>query len=188
MRRTNQRANLEAPIVYAVIEWLDASGWPLVFPEVSVPRGLIRGRVDVAAVSKNFRNSVAVEVKAVYRPDDAEYQLFDGQRAAEMVYLAAPSDVLAKTDVPTGVGILESRSAGGRATLVRLRRAVPKVPDRNSRKEFLHALMRSARRRGRLDTTWTEGRVCPACLSGSCPFWESPLDFDSDGDDPALEP
>jgi hypothetical protein len=89
--REERRTNRELPIVYSVFEWLDASGWPLVFPEVSVPRGLIRGRVDVAAASKGFRKSVAVEVKAVYRPGDPEGQLFDAGRAAEYVYLAAPS-------------------------------------------------------------------------------------------------
>jgi len=176
--REDRRANRELPIVYSVIEWLDASGWPLVFPEVSVPRGLIRGRVDVAAASKGFRKSVAVEVKAVYRPGDPEDQLFDARRAAEYVYLAAPPEVLGKTNVPASVGLLGAYPEGIRARLVVVREAKRGRPEPACRREFLHALIRSTMRRGRLDSSWIEGKVCPACSSGRCPFWAVPMDAD----------
>jgi hypothetical protein len=176
--RDERRTNRELPIVYSVIEWLDASGWPLVFPEVSVPRGLIRGRVDVAAASKGFRKSVAVEVKAIYRPGDPEGQLFDAGRAAEYVYLAAPPEVLGKTNVPASVGLLEAYPEGIRARLVVAREAKRGRPEPACRREFLHALIRSAMRRGRLDSTWIQGKLCPACSSGRCPFWAAPMGAD----------
>lgn len=179
-RRVGLRATPERPITWAVIEWLQARGWPLVFPEVQIPRGLIRGRVDVAAASTGFRTSVAVEVKAAYRPGDAEGQLFDARRVAERVYIAAPPEVIQRMEVPTVVGILEARPGVPRPTLELARDAALEVPESTPRKEYLHALMRSAMRTGRFDSSWAEDNVCPACLSGRCPFWTRPLSGDEE--------
>jgi hypothetical protein len=176
----------ERPIVYAVIEWLDAAGWPLVFPEVTLPRGLIRGRVDVAAASRGFRDSVAVEVKAVHREGDAESQLFDAQRAAERVYFAGPAAVIGQTHIPSSVGILEAQTNGTRATLSLTREARRGKPTREVRSAFLHALMRSAAKRGRFDSSWTVGRVCAACASARCPFWLRPTDLDGEDSPPEM--
>ncbi|MCI4336294.1 MAG: hypothetical protein L3K17_03740 [Thermoplasmata archaeon] len=166
----------ERPITHAVIEWLDSTGWPLIFPEVSIPRGLIRGRVDVAAASKGFRDSVAIEVKAVHRDGDAEDQLFDAGRAAERVYLAAPPEVALMSNMPASFGILEARTDGAKIRLVVARPARRGKPINAIRREFLHALMRSAAQRGRFDPRWTVRKVCPACLSDRCPFWSRPVD------------
>ena len=168
-----KRINRELPITYAVIEWLDQDGWPLIFPEVTLPRGLVRGRVDVAAVSKQFKRTVAVEVKALYHQDDTENQIFDAQRAAELVFLAAPQNVLKRVEVPSRIGILEADVGSAPVRLTLVRRAIPGSPEFGCRKEFLHALMRSALRRGRIDPTWIRGS-CPACLSAGCPLWYAP--------------
>jgi hypothetical protein len=172
-RSTTPRFDRERPISWAVIEWLEARGWPIIFTEVQIPRGLVRGRVDVAAASRGFRTSVVVEVKAVYRPGDPEGQLFDAGRVAEHVYVAAPPEVLGSLEAPAGAGILEARTDGSRTHLVLTSEAARGSPEPTPRKEFLHALMRSALRTGRFDSSWVEDTVCPACMSGHCPLWVS---------------
>ncbi len=83
--------------MYAVMTWLELEKWPLIFPEVAIPRGLLRGRVDVAAASKGFRHSAAVEVKAIYVQDSPEDQLSKvleariGRERAPVVNLQGPS-------------------------------------------------------------------------------------------------
>jgi hypothetical protein len=166
--------------------WLESQKWPLIFYEVTIPRGLIRGRVDVAAASKGFRQSVAVEVKAAYVPEDPEGQLFDAQRAAEYVYIAAPPDVLNLIDIPASVGTLEAQSEGNRTTVIARKLAKRGTPQREARKDYLHSLIRAASRRGTLDPAWIAKSVCPACMSDHCPFWFVPadvesVDLDSDG-------
>jgi hypothetical protein len=170
--------------MYAVMGWLEREEWPQIFFEVSIPRGLIRGRVDVAAASKGFRTSVAIEVKAAYVPDDPEGQLFDARRAAELVYLAAPRSVISQTEIPAGVGILEATLDVAPVGLTVVRAAKRGRPNFQTRKEFLHALMRSASRRGRFDSSWTVGKVCPACSSGRCPFWNAPRGDGLEVDEP----
>ncbi len=177
----------ERPITWAVIEWLEARGWLLVFTEVQLPRGLVSGRVDVAAASRGFRTSTAVEVKAVYRSGDPEGQLFDAARVAEHVYLAAPPDVIRRVNIPAGVGVLEAHADALRPRLVLAREALRRSPERTPRKEFLHALMRSAIRTGRFESSWVAEKVCPACMSGRCPLWQkSPTDEQIGEDSSAL--
>ncbi len=102
------RRSRELSISYAVFEGLSSRDWPLVFLEVMVPGGLSGGRVDVAAASKGFHVSAAVEVKSSDRAGSAEDQLFDGRRAAEYVYFAAPREGVHRTEIPKGIGILEA--------------------------------------------------------------------------------
>lgn len=173
-----RRVDRERPITWAVLEWLQGRGWPLIFTEIQIPRGFVRGRVDVAAASRGFRTSVVVEVKAVYVSGDPEGQVFDAVRAAEHVYLAAPREVVDAMEIPAGVGILVARTDGARATLDLVREAVRGRPEPGPRKDFLHALMRSAARRGSFDPQWAEGNVCPACSSDRCPVWCRPIEFD----------
>jgi hypothetical protein len=169
-RRSRSR---ELPIMYAVMTWLESDKWPIIFPEVTIPRGLIRGRVDVAAASKAFRQSAAVEVKAVYVQDNPEGQLFDARRAAEYVYFAAPAPVLSRTDIPATVGVLEASTDSIPVRLTVVKPARRGRPDSDTRRAFLHALMRAALQRGRFDSSWTVGKSCPACSRSFCEVWNS---------------
>jgi hypothetical protein len=164
--------------MYAVITWLESQQWPFITWEVTIPRGLIRGRVDVAAASKGFRQSVAVEVKAAYVPENPEGQLFDAQRAAEYVYIAAPPDVLCMIEIPASVGILEARSDGSRTIVIAKRPAKRGKPQREARKDYLHSLIRAAARRSTLESALVAKSVCPACMSNHCPFWRVPVDIE----------
>lgn len=128
----------------------------------------------MAAASRGFRISVAVEVKAAYRPGDGEGQLFDAQRVAEHVYIAAPREVIEQMEVPESVGVIEARPGTPRPTLELVRDAVRGSPEPTPRKEFLHALMRSAMRTGRFAPSWVRKDVCPACASGRCSLWIRP--------------
>jgi hypothetical protein len=184
-RRTFSQVSREQPITWAVIEWLQTEGWTHVFQEADIRRGLGNGRADLGAAREDFRQSVAVEVKATHNPSSEQVQLFDASRAAEFVYFAAPSQVLDRIRVPERVGVIEARGAvpPARPQLTVRRRAALGSPDWEARKDFLHALMRAAARRGRFERSYTEGRSCPACQSANCPFWMRPgpdLDFEID--------
>jgi hypothetical protein len=172
-RRTFSQISREQPITWAVIEWLQADGWPYVFQEAEIRRGLGYGRAELGAVREDFRQSVVVEVKAVHVAQSEAAQLFDARRAAEFVYFAAPAEVVEKVAVPKEVGIIEAGLAvpPARPTLTVRRRAVLGKPVWEARKDFLHALMRAAARRGRFDRSVTEGMTCPACQGLGCPFW-----------------
>src|SRR5580658_9780917 len=110
-RRTFSQISREQPITWAVIEWLQADGWPHVFQEAEIRRGLEYGRADLGAARGDFRQSVAVEVKAVHVAQSEASQLFDARRSAEFVYIAAPAGVIEKVSVPEGVGVIESAPA-----------------------------------------------------------------------------
>jgi|HubBroStandDraft_1064217.scaffolds.fasta_scaffold20282_3 hypothetical protein len=172
-RRTFSQISREQPITWAVIEWLQADGWPHVFQEAEIRRGLGYGRADLGAAREDFRQSVVVEVKAIHVAHSEAAQLFDARRAAEFVYFAAPAEVIEKITVPKGVGIIEAVLAvpPARPALAVRRRAVLGKPVWEARKDFLHALMRAAARRGRLDRSVTEGMTCPGCQGLHCPFW-----------------
>lgn len=176
-RRSFSQVSREQPITWAVIEWLQAEGWPLVFQEADIRRGLGHGRADLGAASAHFARSAAVEVKATHVPESEVVQLFDACRAAEFVYFAAPRDVLDRVDAPKKVGLLEAGTAvpPARPPLTLVRAATKGEPDWEMRKDFLHALMRAAVRRGRFDPSITAGKNCPACQSASCPFWRRPI-------------
>lgn len=175
-RRTFSQVSREQPITWAVIEWLQTEGWPHVFQEADIRRGLGHGRADLGAARADFQQSLAVEVKVAHNAPSEHSQLFDARRAAEFVYFAAPFAVLDKVRVPEGVGVIEAGEAvpPARPALIVRRRAALGKPDWVARKDFLHALMRAAARRGRFDRSHTEGRTCPACQSANCPFWMRP--------------
>lgn len=175
-RRSFSQISREQPITWAVIEWLQAEDWPHVFQEADIRRGLGHGRADLGAASAHFARSAAVEVKAAHVPESEVVQLFDACRAAEFVYFAAPLEVIEKVDAPKKVGLLEAGPAvpPARPRIKVLRPASKGEPDWEMRKDFLHALMRAASRRGRFDTSITAGKNCPACQSASCPFWRRP--------------
>ena len=186
-RRTFSQVSREQPITWAVIEWLQADGWPHVFQEAEIRRGLGYGRVDLGAAREDFRQSAVVEVKAVHVAQSEAAQLFDARRSAEFVYFAAPPEVIEKVHVPEGVGVIEAAPAvpPARPALTVRRRAALGKPVWEARKDFLHSLMRAAARRGRFDRSVTEGKTCPACQGLGCPYWlrEVPdVDIETEGE------
>lgn len=170
------RVNREQPITWAVIDWLQSEGWPHISWEADIRRGLRHGRADVGATREDFQESVAVEVKAVYVEGSQVGQLFDARSAAEYTYFAAPPEVIERATIPAEVGVLEAKNVAGspRPSLIMKRRATRGQPEWELRKDFLHALMRSASRRGRFNPSATEGKACPACQGLRCPFWIRP--------------
>ena len=187
-------AKTELGIAYATFNWLKSSGWPYVYLEVGISRGTVRGRVDVAAASAEFSKSVAVEVKREHRPRETGPQLFDCSLAADLVYIAAPSPVWPKLDLPPHVGILEARpwppakSEALRLEVRLVRTAQKHKTDPQARQWFLHSVMQQARKRQPIPEELVSSRVCPACLDGRCPIWgyTAPVEDFLDLDEPRV--
>lgn len=140
-------------------------------------RGTKYGRVDVAAANEDFSKTLAVEIKRQDAHYEAEGQLFDAVRAADLVYIATPPSVWQRLALPSQVGVLEAHPwpVGKRQALqltVRMvRLAQQNRADQNARRRFLHAIMQQARKRQGLPENLINSRVCPACLGSSCSIW-----------------